>query len=191
MLLLLFGFQQLICVFVFTVNNPIYAAFWLILTFLSSANLLWILNSSFFAVIYLIIYVGAIAVLFLFVIMMLDIKNIEFAKSFNNYFTVTVYAFWMLIPFLISFFFSTFFILENSLYFEENSLRSFDLIFDLQILGQTLYNYYIVYILIGGLILLVAVLGATILTLTFSIKPLIKLTTAQIARTALFLSFFK
>ena len=97
----------------------------------------------------------------------------------------------MLIPFLISFFFSTFFILENSLYFEENSLRSFDLIFDLQILGQTLYNYYIVYILIGGLILLVAVLGATILTLTFSIKPLIKLTTAQIARTALFLSFFK
>ena len=123
--------------------------------------------------------------------MMLDIKNIEFAKSFNNYFTVTVYAFWMLIPFLISFFFSTFFILENSLYFEENSLRSFDLIFDLQILGQTLYNYYIVYILIGGLILLVAVLGATILTLTFSIKPLIKLTTAQIARTALFLSFFK
>jgi NADH-quinone oxidoreductase subunit J len=60
--------------FVVFVSNPIYSLLWLVLSFLLSASLLLVLGCEFLALIFIVVYVGAIAVLFLFVVMLLDLK---------------------------------------------------------------------------------------------------------------------
>ena len=62
--------------FVFLTNNPVHSILFLILTFFNSAVLLFLLNAEFLGLIFIIVYVGAIAVLFLFVVMMLNVKVI-------------------------------------------------------------------------------------------------------------------
>ena len=66
-------------------KNPLYSVLFLILVFCNSAGLLLLLNLDFFALIFLIVYVGAIAVLFLFVVMMLNIKLTEVHESIFHY----------------------------------------------------------------------------------------------------------
>ena len=66
-------------------KNPVYSVLFLILVFCNSAGLLLLLNLEFFALIFLIVYVGAIAVLFLFVVMMLNIKLTEVHESIFHY----------------------------------------------------------------------------------------------------------
>lgn len=66
-------------------KNPVYSVLFLILVFCNSAGLLLLLNLDFFALIFLIVYVGAIAVLFLFVVMMLNIKLTEVNESIFHY----------------------------------------------------------------------------------------------------------
>jgi NADH-ubiquinone oxidoreductase chain 6 len=66
-------------------KNPVYSVLFLILVFCNSAGLLLLLNLDFFALIFLIVYVGAIAVLFLFVVMMLNIKLTEVHESIFHY----------------------------------------------------------------------------------------------------------
>ena len=66
-------------------KNPAYSVLFLILVFCNSAGLLLLLNLDFFALIFLIVYVGAIAVLFLFVVMMLNIKLTEVHESIFHY----------------------------------------------------------------------------------------------------------
>lgn len=192
MVLSLFIIVNLISSLVFTVSNPVYAAFFLILTFLASAVILWILNSSFFALIYIIIYVGAIAVLFLFVIMMLEIKivNHRQVSNFNFLNNIFLYLILIFVPFFISFLISSSVLTENSLSFEEDFVLIFDSNLELPALGQVLYNNYTICVIIGGLILLVAVLGSIVLTLNITIKQT-KITSRQLARSENFLSFFK
>jgi NADH:ubiquinone oxidoreductase subunit 6 (subunit J) len=60
--------------FVIFVSNPIYSLLWLVLSFLFSASFLLVLGCEFLALIFIVVYVGAIAVLFLFVVMLLDLK---------------------------------------------------------------------------------------------------------------------
>lgn len=184
---------NLISSLVFTVYNPVYAAFFLILTFFFSAILIWIFNSSFFALIYIIIYVGAIAVLFLFVIMMLEIKIIDTSRvyDFNFVKQAVTYLFFSIIPFLLAIVVSSQMLTDNFLNFEENCNVSFDIIFDLQVIGQVIYNYYILCVLLGGLILLVAIIGSITLTLNMDSNKQIKLAGRQLSRSENFLSFFK
>ena len=66
---------------VILVNNSIYSVLFLVLSFIASASLLFLLKCEFLALMFIIIYVGAIAVLFLFVVMMLDIKTISLKKA--------------------------------------------------------------------------------------------------------------
>ena len=66
-------------------KNPVYSVLFLILVFCNSAGLILLLNLDFFALIFLIVYVGAIAVLFLFVVMMLNIKLTEVHESIFHY----------------------------------------------------------------------------------------------------------
>lgn len=188
-----FFLLNLISSLVFTVYNPVYAAFFLIMTFFFAAILIWIFNSSFFALIYIIIYVGAIAVLFLFVIMMLEIKIIDSSRlyDFNFIKQAAVYIFFSTIPFLLAVLISSQMLTDNYLNFEENCNVAFDLVFDLQVIGQVIYNYYILCVLLGGLILLVAIIGAIILTLNMDNHKQIKLAGRQLARSENFLSFFK
>lgn len=184
---------NLISALVFTVSNPVYAAFWLIMTFFLSAILIWVFNSSFFALIYIIIYVGAIAVLFLFVIMMLEIKIIDSHShtDFNFFKQILIYLMFAFVPFFFSILISHQMLTDNCLEFEDNLNASFDLVIDLQAIGQVLYNHYIFCVLLGGLVLLVAIIGAITLTLDINSNKQSKLTARQLARSENFLSFFK
>jgi NADH-quinone oxidoreductase subunit J len=193
MILFLFFLLNLTSSLVFTVYNPVYAAFFLIMTFFLSATSIWILNSSFFALIYIIIYVGAIAVLFLFVIMMLEIKAIDSIRlyDFNRFNQAMVYLIFFSIPFIMSFILASNMLTDNFLDAEENNNSLFDSLFGLQTFGQVIYNYYVTCILLGGLILLVAILGAVTLTLSLDRTKQIKLPERQLSRSENFLSFFK
>jgi NADH-quinone oxidoreductase subunit J len=192
-MIIIFFFLNLISALVFTVYNPVYAAFWLIITFFLSAILIWIFNSSFFALIYIIIYVGAIAVLFLFVIMMLEIKIIDYLRQydFNAFKQIITYLIFSLVPFFFSVTLSLQMFSDNLLEFEENCDVSFDLLIDLQAVGQVLYNHYIFCVLLGGLVLLVAIIGAIVLTFNMNNKAQKKIAARQLARSENFLSFFK
>ena len=66
-------------------KNPVHSVFFLILTFCISASLLLTIVIDFLAIIFIVVYVGAIAVLFLFVVMMLNTKFIEFSESITRY----------------------------------------------------------------------------------------------------------
>jgi len=81
----LFSLSTLIGGF-FTVvsRNPVHSVLWLILSFLSSAGLFVLLGAEFVAMLLIIVYVGAVAVLFLFVVMMLDINFAEMRAGFKN-----------------------------------------------------------------------------------------------------------
>jgi NADH-quinone oxidoreductase subunit J len=97
----LLGF--LVCttgLFVFLSLNPVHSVLFLILTFFNSSLILLLINAEFLALTFVIVYVGAIAVLFLFVVMMLNLKIIPKESSFSSNFLF----FLMGIVFLIQFF---------------------------------------------------------------------------------------
>lgn len=157
-------------IMVISVQNTVYSVLFLVLSFISSASLLCLLEYEFLVLIFIIIYVGAIAVLFLFVVMMLDIKNLNVIKDSIKYFPVGSF---------IGLIFVCEILLVISHNFRANSyLTSFlsnshvnwfdtiDLFTELESFGQVLYTFYILQFLVAGLILLLAVIGAVVLTLT-------------------------
>ena len=153
---------------VITVNNPIYSVLFLVLTFMNSAGLLFLLEVEFISLMFIIVYVGAIAILFVFVVMMLDVKITNFKKNIWKYIPVGfVLSFIFLIEIVLN-------ILENfqlnpydksviSNYYL-NCYKTLDSITDIELLGQILYTNYILEFLIAGLILLLAVICSVCLT---------------------------
>jgi NADH-quinone oxidoreductase subunit J len=75
-------------IMVISTKNPVHSVLFLIMTFLVAAGLLFLLEVEFISLIFIVVYVGAIAVLFLFVVMMLDIKISEFKRDFLQYFPI-------------------------------------------------------------------------------------------------------
>ena len=80
------GLAILSATMVISIKNPVHSVLFLILSFISSAGLLFLLEIEFISLIFIVVYVGAIAVLFLFVVMMLDIKITDSNKFFFKYF---------------------------------------------------------------------------------------------------------
>ena len=76
--------------FVVFLNNPIYSLLWLIISFVLSSFFLLILGCEFLALIFIVVYVGAIAVLFLFVVMLLDLKFNSLLNKTNYSLIITV-----------------------------------------------------------------------------------------------------
>src|SRR5215475_5158198 len=70
---------------VISARNPVHSVLFLILTFFSSAGLFVLLGAEFLAMLLVVVYVGAVAVLFLFVVMMLDVDFVELKQGFLNY----------------------------------------------------------------------------------------------------------
>jgi NADH-quinone oxidoreductase subunit J len=164
--------------------NPIQAVISLILSFCLAMCCLLFLNFDFFAIIFLIIYVGAIAVLFLFVVMMINIKNIgeenELYMSTSELIVIGLLIF--------EYFFGSVFQGKENLSEYE---RTFDSISTIDVLGQTLYNYFLPCFLIIGLVLLVALVGCIVLTLKFNAIKKSQYTFRQLARTENFLTYFR
>lgn len=173
---------------VFFSKNPVHSVLFLILSFLNSAFILLLFKIEFLALLFIIIYVGAIAILFLFIVMMLNIKKDLFDLKFNNFFISFALSIFFLIFITFDF---TFLENWNILNYNFNFVLSLiDSFFDINVFGQTLYNYYLSLILIGGLILLVAMIGAIVLTFEFKSIYLIENSLRQLSRTNSTLKLF-
>lgn len=175
-------------------RNPVESVLFLILGFCNAAAILILFNVDFLALVFVIIYVGAIAVLFLFVIMMLNIKDSEITISKSSFYLPRIF-FYLGFAYLLSLL--LFLILSKVFNKEETFLMSpyddlFLLVDDLSnidILGQHLFNSYLICVLIAGLILLIALIGAIILTLRFNKVEESQQVNRQLSRSDSFLSF--
>lgn len=144
---------------VFNCKNPVHSVLFLILSFVLSSLILFLFKIDFLALLYIIIYVGAIAVLFLFVVMMLNIKSVSI-----NYQLMVIISFvsiFALINILI--FLDKIFSNQNKDLLNQN--LNFDSLSNIDVFGQILYNYNISLVLIAGLLLLIALIGSISLTL--------------------------
>jgi NADH-quinone oxidoreductase subunit J len=169
LLFYLFGAITLVsAVMVISSRNPVHSVLFLILAFCSSSGLLILLEAEFMAMIFIVVYVGAIAVLFLFVVMMLNIKISEVIDEIYQYVPVGG-----LIG--IIFLLEVFLIVDNDfvpLLASGNKVGDYvewsgyvDPVSNLSSLGQVLYSHYAVAFLMAGIILLVAMIGAIVLTM--------------------------
>lgn len=175
---------------VFTSENPVHSVLFLILAFCNAASILIIFNVEFLGLLFIIIYVGAIAVLFLFVVMMLNVKIYSFTKITSSplFFLINI-IFFIQIYFILDEIFTSFNLLDNNTIFPfENNIDSLS---NIVVFGQVLYNYYLICFLLAGIILLVAMVGAIILTLNFRSHRKNELVFRQLSRSDNFLSFFK
>ena len=161
--LLNFLFLYINLFFIFYSKNPIYSVVFLMATFLSSSLFLLYLGIEFFAMLILVIYVGAISILFLFVIMLIDIKEVLLKK--RNVISLNFIIF--IILFMIFIIFSNFSFFFDNLYFLEFK-NWFDIYFyksDIINLGFILYNFYFYDFITIGFILLIAMIGCIALVL--------------------------
>ena len=138
-------------------RNPVHSVLFLILAFFNAAGLFILLNAEFLAMLLVVVYVGAVAVLFLFVVMMLDINYSELREGFQKYRSLGLLIGAVLLVEL----FATFFEYSGNV----KSLPSPGAVHNTKALGQVIYTDYIYLFQLAGLILLVAMIGAITLTL--------------------------
>ena len=162
------GVTLLSAIMVISARNPVHSVLFLILSFCSSSGLLILLEAEFMAMIFIVVYVGAIAVLFLFVVMMLNIKISEVVEEIYQYLPVGGFI-------GIIFFLEVLLIVDNDFvplisndsysgdYIEWTN--GLDAVSNLSSLGQVLYSHYALAFLMAGIILLVAMIGAIVLTM--------------------------
>lgn len=148
---------------VISAKNPVHSVLWLILAFFSSAGLFVLLGAEFLAMLLVIVYVGAVAVLFLFVVMMLDINFEELREGVLNYLPIGGLIGLILLVELV--------MLGIAWQFggdvQVNAAQPTPAFADVQnteALGRILYTDYIFIFQTAGLILLVAMIGAIVLT---------------------------
>lgn len=157
-------------------KNTIYAVLSLIGCFLVASSILFLYKCEFVPFLFIVVYVGAIAVLFLFVVMMLETKIKTVEKTKIKYIPTGFYiGFFFLISSLINNF-DYWFKMKNPYYnsFKYNEYTNWvtkiDLLLEIETIGCVLYTYYIVFFLISGFLLFLAVLGSVSLTTNFKRK---------------------
>jgi NADH-quinone oxidoreductase subunit J len=147
-------------VMVVTSRNPVHSVLFLILAFVNAAGLFVLLGAEFLAMILIVVYVGAVAVLFLFVVMMLDVDFAELRQGFLSYLPVgaliggvvlaellLVVGGWVIAP-----------AARQTAAVAANVTNT-------QALGLVLYTKYVYFFEAAGMILLVAMIGAIVMTL--------------------------
>ena len=148
---------------VISAKNPVHSVLFLILSFINASALFVLLGAEFLAMILAVVYVGAVAVLFLFVVMMLDINFIKLREGFLQYL-----PFGFLLGIVLFLELSMLFFTDN---LSRDSLAEFSInpifseIENTKKLGNVLYTDYFYLFQISGLILLVAMIGSIVLTL--------------------------
>ena len=137
---------------VIAAKNPVHSVLWLITAFFTSAGLLVLIGAEFLAMLLVVVYVGAVAVLFLFVVMMLDVDFVELKQGFLSY-----------LPFGATF-------ARGSDMAELNPSPGAET--NAEAIGQVMYTEYLLLFQLSGIVLLVAMIGAIVLTLRH--KPHVK-----------------
>ncbi|MGP9810971.1 NADH-quinone oxidoreductase subunit J [Rhodopseudomonas sp. NSM] len=143
-------------------RNPVHSALFLILVFVNAAGMFVLMGAEFLAMILIVVYVGAVAVLFLFVIMMLDVDFSRLREGFLEYL-----PFGLLIGFI---FLAELLLLAGGWVITPTVTKTITApipadVSNTEALGLVLYTRYIHYFQISGVILLVAMIGAIVLTL--------------------------
>ena len=140
---------------VVSARNPVRSVLWLIATFFSAAGLFVLVGAEFIAMLLVVVYVGAVAVLFLFVVMMLDIDFVELKQGFLSYLPVGALIGLALLAELI--------LVGASTWGGDTPITPTR--FGAEDLGAVLYERYLLVFQASGLILLLAMIGAIVLTL--------------------------
>jgi NADH-quinone oxidoreductase subunit J len=144
-------------------RNPVHSVLWLILTFLSTAGLFVLLGAEFVAMLLIIVYVGAVAVLFLFVVMMLDVDFAELKGEMAKIMPLALLIGVILIMQIA---------IGVGVWVEADGAEGLRQavapgleVENTRALGLLIYDKYILLFQLAGLILLVAMIGAILLTL--------------------------
>jgi NADH-quinone oxidoreductase subunit J len=169
-------------VMVIASRNPVHSVLFLILAFVNAAGLFVLLGAEFLAMILVVVYVGAVAVLFLFVVMMLDVEFGELRRGFLRYLPIgavvggiflaellLVVVGWAINPQV-----------SQTI---ASPIPPLSTATNTEALGQILYTRYVYYFQAAGLILLVAMVGAIVLTLRHKVKVKRQSIAEQVART--------
>ncbi len=148
-------------VMVISARNPVHSVLFLILAFFNSAGLFVLMGAEFLAMILIIVYVGAVAVLFMFVVMMLDINFAELRQGFLHYLPIggmiglvllaeilVIVGGWVLAP-------------EAA---KTAMAPAPDALTNTRALGELIYTHYIFLFQAAGVVLLIAMIGAIVLT---------------------------
>ena len=145
--------------FVISARNPVHSVLWLICAFFTSAGLLVLIGAEFLAMILVVVYVGAVAVLFLFVVMMLDVDFAELKQGFLNYLPAGAMIGLALLGELG--------VVAAAAVFGGPSTFNPkpDGATNAQALAAVLYTNYLLLFQLAGVILLIAMMGAIVLTL--------------------------
>jgi NADH-quinone oxidoreductase subunit J len=145
-------------------RNPVHSVLWLILSFLSAAGLFVLLGAEFVAMLLIIVYVGAVAVLFLFVVMMLDVDFAELKAEMARYMPLALLI-GLVILMQLAIAFGVWEFSEQAGEMRAQVIPPSDQAHNTAALGQILYDEYFLLFQLAGLILLVAMIGAIVLTL--------------------------
>jgi NADH-quinone oxidoreductase subunit J len=143
-------------------RNPVHSVLWLILTFVNAAGLFLLIGAEFLAMLLVVVYVGAVAVLFLFVVMMLDVDFAELREGFLQYLPVGA---------LVGLVFLVELVLVVGSWVAGTSLAitqpipNASQVTNTEAIGRVLYTTYVHYFQLAGVVLLVAMIGAIVLTL--------------------------
>ncbi len=146
-------------------RNPVHSVLFLILTFFNAAGLFMLMGAEFLALILIVVYVGAVAVLFLFVVMMLDVDFAELREGFLQYLPIGGIIGIVLLVELI--------LVVGGLSIDPESARvavqpvpDMAETSNIEAIGNLLYTKYVFFFQLAGLILLVSMIGAIVLTLS-------------------------
>ena len=149
-------------------KNPVHSVLFLILAFVNAAGLFLLLEAEFLAMILVVVYVGAVAVLFLFVVMMLDVDFAELRQGFLKYLTVGALV-GLIVVVELGFVVGSYTIGQGAI--EQAGVQA-PALSNTVSLGNVIYTQYLVLFQAAGLVLLTAMIGAIVLTLRH--RPSIK-----------------
>lgn len=156
---------------VIAARNPVHSVLFLILAFFNAAALFVLLGAEFLALILVIVYVGAVAVLFLFVVMMLDVDFAELRQGFLQYLPVGALVGIILLIELVLVF-GSWVIAPEAAGIAAAPAPAIAEVHNTRALGQIVYTQYVYLFQAAGMILLIAMIGAIVLTLRH--KPNVK-----------------
>ncbi len=151
-------------VMVIAARNPVHSVLFLILAFFNAAGLFVLMGAEFIAMILVIVYVGAVAVLFLFVVMMLDINFVELRQGFLQYLPIGGLIGVILLVELL-FVFASWAALPTAGTLISAPIPAAEAVSNTRALGRLLYTNYVYLFQASGMVLLVAMIGAIVLTL--------------------------
>ena len=148
---------------VVTAKNPVHSVLWLILAFFSSAGLFVLLGAEFLAMLLVVVYVGAVAVLFLFVVMMLDVDFVKLREGYARYLPLAAIVAAVLLAEMI--------VISMTVASGGAAADAVGPVAatadqsNVEAIGRVLYTDYVYFFQAAGIVLLIAMIGAIVLTL--------------------------